>query len=101
MTPQEIEALKTLERRIGGDSEPQDENAAARALEYAIGHEFERKSVMPERQLLATALRHGAGNASAEQILDAARRSDLIIGERNGRRMATTRDVLEEEKRRD
>jgi conjugative relaxase-like TrwC/TraI family protein len=99
MTPQEIDALKTLERRIGGDSEPQDENAAARALEYAIGHEFERKSVTPERQLLATALRHGAGNASSERILDAAKKSDLIVGERNGRRMATTRDVLEEERR--
>jgi conjugative relaxase-like TrwC/TraI family protein len=99
MTPQEIEALKKLERRIGGDSEPQDENAAARALEYAIGHEFERKSVTPERQLLATALRYGAGHASAERILDAAKRSDLIVGERNGRRMATTRAVLEEERR--
>jgi conjugative relaxase-like TrwC/TraI family protein len=98
MTPQEIDALKTLERRIGGDSEPQDENAAARALEYAIGHEFERKSVTPERQLLATALRHGAGRASAEQILGEVKRSDLIIGQRNGRSMATTRDVLEEER---
>jgi conjugative relaxase-like TrwC/TraI family protein len=99
MTPQEIDALKTLERRIGGDSEPQDGNAAARALEFAIGHEFERKSVTPERQLLATALRRGAGSASAERILDEAKRSDLIVGQRHGRRMATTRDVLEEEKR--
>jgi len=99
MTPQEIDALKTLERRIGGDSEPQDGNAAARALEFAIGHEFERKSVTPERQLFATALRRGAGSASAERILDEAKRSDLIVGQRNGRRMATTRDVLEEEKR--
>jgi conjugative relaxase-like TrwC/TraI family protein len=99
MTPQESEALKTLERRIGSDSESQDENAAARAVEYAIGHEFERKSVTPERQLLATALRRGAGNASAERILDAAKRSDLIVGERNGRRMATTREALEEERR--
>lgn len=99
MSAQELEALKTLEKKIGGDAEPQDGNAAARAVEYAIGHEFERKSVTPERQLLATALRHGAGKASAERILDEAKESDLIVGERNGRRMATTRDVLEEERR--
>jgi hypothetical protein len=55
--------------------------------------------VTPERQLLATALRHGAGSASAEQILGELKGSDLIIGQRNGRSMATTRDVLAEEKR--
>jgi conjugative relaxase-like TrwC/TraI family protein len=98
MTPQEIDALNALERKIGGDSEPQDGNAAARAVEYAIGHEFERKSVTPERQLLATALRHGAGAAKPEHILEQAKRSDLIVGERNGRRMATTREVLDEER---
>jgi len=99
MNKQEIEALKALERRIGGDAEPQDENAAARALDYAIGHEFERKSVTPERQLLTTALRRGAGEASADEILKAAKRSDLIVGKRGGRRMVTTRGVIEEERR--
>jgi conjugative relaxase-like TrwC/TraI family protein len=98
MTPQEIDALKALERKIGGDAEPQDENASARAIDYAIGHEFERKSVTPERQLLATALRHGVGAAKPEQILEQAKRSDLIVGQRNGRRMATTREVLDEER---
>jgi conjugative relaxase-like TrwC/TraI family protein len=98
MSAQELDALKTLERKVGGDAEPQDGNAAARALEYAIGHEFERKSVVPERQLLATALRHGAGQASVEQVLREAKKSELIVGERNGRSMATTRDVLSEER---
>ena len=56
-------------------------------MQYAIGHEFERKSVTPERQFLATALKHGAGEVSAEGILKAAKRSDLIFGERGGRRM--------------
>jgi conjugative relaxase-like TrwC/TraI family protein len=98
MNQDELDALASLEFRIGGDAEPQDENAAARAIDYAIGHEFERKSVTPERQLLATALRRGAGAASPEQILDQAKRSDLIVGERNGRRMATTREVLAEER---
>jgi predicted ATPase len=98
MSAQELDALAGLERKVGGDAEPQDGNAAARALDYAIGHEFERKSVVPERQLLATALRHGTGQASVEQILSEAKRSDLIIGKRDGRSMATTRDVLLEER---
>ncbi|MCA9094992.1 MAG: relaxase domain-containing protein, partial [Planctomycetaceae bacterium] len=97
MTAEEINRLEHLERKLGSDPEPQDGNAALRAIEHAISHEFERKSVVPERKVLATALKQGVGEASLEQVLDQARRSELITGDRQGRRMATTRDVLLEE----
>lgn len=100
MTADEMEVLKTLESRIGSDDgEPLDGDAGTKAVEHAIAHEFERKSVVPERRLLATALRHGVGRARVEQVFDAAKRSDLVTGQRNGRTMVTTRGVLTEERR--
>ncbi len=99
MTPRELEALARLEKLIGSDSQPQDDNAAARAVDYAIGHEFERKSVIPERQLLTTALKQGIGQVRPEQVLEQAAHAPLIVGERFGRRMTTTREVLAEEVR--
>ncbi len=98
MSAPELDALATLQDKLGGDADPRDGNASARAVQYAIGHVFERKSVVPERELLATALRQAVGQATVEQVLRQAERSDLIVGERNGRRMTTTRDVLAEER---
>src|SRR4029079_2727369 len=99
MSAKELDALAALEHRCGGNAEPPDESAAARGLDYAIGHLFERRSVVPERELLATALRHSVGEATVEQVQRQADASPLIIGERNGRRMATTREVLGEERK--
>jgi conjugative relaxase-like TrwC/TraI family protein len=97
MSPQEIELLKDLERKLGGDAEPRDESAAVRAIDHAIGHVFERRSVVPERQLLRAALKHSVGQATVEQVHDRANRAELINGDRHGRRMVTTREVLKEE----
>jgi conjugative relaxase-like TrwC/TraI family protein len=97
MTRREREALASLAEKIGGDAKPGGD-AADRAMEYAIGHAFERRSVMPERDVLAIALKHGVGKATVEDVLDRAAQSDLIIGDRNGRRMATTREALKEER---
>ena len=98
MTPQENDALAAVEKRLGSDAIPQDEEWSRRSLEYAIGHAFERKSVVPERQLLALALKQAVGKASPEQLLAEAGRHDLIAADRNGRRMVTTRSVLGEER---
>ena len=68
-------------------------------LDYAMGHVFERRSVVPERQLIGAALRHGVGRASVEQIHRQAGASNLIVAHRKGRRMVTTPEVLGEERR--
>jgi hypothetical protein len=44
--------MSRVEKLLGGDARPGDDNAAARAVDYAIAHEFERRSVVPERVLL-------------------------------------------------
>jgi conjugative relaxase-like TrwC/TraI family protein len=99
MTHEELESLKGLEQRTGSDALPPDANASGRAIEFAVGHSFERKSVVPERELLAAALRQSVGEAKVSQVLVAESRNDsIIVAQRGGRRMATTRDVLKEEK---
>ncbi|MBN8626225.1 MAG: relaxase domain-containing protein [Planctomycetes bacterium] len=98
MSPQELASLKILEERTGGDAEPADATASGRALDYALEHCFERKSVVAERQLLALALKQSVGQASVSQVLESASKSDaMVVGLRGGRRMATTRGVLLEE----
>jgi len=99
MSADEQEVLKKLERCIGSHPASGDTGAAAKGLEYAIAHSFERKSVVPERALLATALKQSIGRATVEQVRQRFEKSDLIRGTRKGQRMVTTRGVLAEEKR--
>ena len=66
-----------------------------KAVEYAIGHMFERKSVVDERRFYETALRHGIGSVTPESVQAEATRQGLLVkaGE------ATTRGVLAEERK--
>jgi conjugative relaxase-like TrwC/TraI family protein len=97
LTPEEQDAIEKVEKLLGSDARPNDDNAATRAVDYAIAHEFERKSVVPERTLLATAMKRAVGQASEEQVRRAMDAKGLLIEERDGRRMATTLEVLDEE----
>lgn len=99
MMPNEFATIGELAFKIGGDAEPADNSAARRAIEYATAHVFERKSVAPEREILATALKHSVGKATVDEIKREADRSGLVVGERDGKRMATTRELMQEEAR--
>ncbi len=91
-------AFDALADRLGGDAVPEDQDGAEEAVRQATLHCFERKSVMPERMLLAESLKRGVSHASREAVEDAFKRQDLVTAERDGRRMATTRTVLAEER---
>lgn len=97
MKAKERQVLAGLAQQIGGAARPIDSKEASRSVAYAIEHEFERLSVVPERMMMATALKHAAGKATVGQVLRQFENANLIIGERDGRRMATTRQVLAEE----
>lgn len=99
LTPDEADAMARVKKLLGGEARPGDGNAAAKAVDYAVDHEFERRSVVPERVLLTTALRQAVGHATPEQVQTAFDAKELLTHERAGRRMATTRDVLSEESR--
>ena len=99
MTDQEASGLDALTRRLGREAIGEDDRAAVDAVERALAHSFERASVLPERTVLAEALRQGVGKASRETIEKLTERQPLVHATRNGRRLVTTREVLDEESR--
>jgi len=86
-------------KRLGTTPIPEKVDAAQQAAKLAVEHCFERKAVVPERTLLAEALKRSFGEASVDATERAVRDQDLMIGEKEGRRFATTRTVLAEEQR--
>jgi conjugative relaxase-like TrwC/TraI family protein len=99
LSANESDGLARIERCIGGASRPMEAGAAEKSVDHAIAHVFERHSVVPERTLLATALRHAAGNATPQDVHHAMQAKGLLTAIRNGQRVATTREVLAEEQR--
>lgn len=99
LSPQEQEAMADVKRRLGEEPIAEDDRAAGEAVRMAMEHCFERASVVPERKLLADALKRSVGKARPERVAGELAREGLISAERNGQRLVTTRVVLAEEQR--
>lgn len=78
------------------DSEPAA-SIEAEAVGYAKLHCFERNSVVPERKLLAEALRFGLGKVDVESVYREMLKQGIITRKLDGRMWATTREMLQEE----
>ena len=89
LTAEERQQLGGL---IGMPSHQLGDEAAVR---YAISHEFYTKSVVEERKLYETAIRHGIGSVTVEGVMAEARKQGVLL--KDGQ--ATTRGVLAEERR--
>lgn len=89
MKPEEIKSLQSL----GGIPQVPGEISAA-ALEHAIGHCFERRSVVVERDLWETALSYRPGSIDLEKLKRCSRQSKDLIRTRGG---ITTGEVLRQE----
>ena len=97
LTDQERQALAETHRRevpvarsIEGERE---------TVDYAIAHCFAREAVVVERKLATEALKRGLGGVEVERVQRELAQRPLIRSEQDGRMMATTREVLSEEKR--
>ncbi|NJN40716.1 MAG: relaxase domain-containing protein, partial [Gammaproteobacteria bacterium] len=99
LSDEESGRIDSVTRQLGGRAIAEDRSEAARAAERALEHAFARESVVPERQLLAQALRQGYGKVSRETMEREMAKADLIRVKRGERMMVTTRKVLEEETR--
>ncbi|KAB2943013.1 MAG: relaxase domain-containing protein [Phycisphaerae bacterium] len=99
ITADELAALEGVKARIGMESLPEDGRAAREAALHAVGHCFERSAVVPERKILAEAMKRAVGKAAPELVTRSLAGEHLVVAERNGRRLATTRSVLAEESR--
>ena len=90
-----------LERVLARELElpGRDPDAAFTAMAFAVAHSFERSSVIPVKRLLATALRHGVGQTTVNEITEEQRGHGLLIRDYQGERLASTKEVLGEESR--
>ena len=59
-------AIAAVGNRVGGRAIGEDAKAPDAAVRHAMEHWFERKSVVPERTLLAEAMKHAIGKAGPE-----------------------------------
>jgi len=96
LTPQEAEIFETLTSPTGSGTVNGPRNLQE-AVKHAIDHCFERDSVVPERHVLAEAMRFGVGTVNVHDVAAEAARQGLITRELDGRRMATTPEVLADE----
>jgi conjugative relaxase-like TrwC/TraI family protein len=97
MDEPESNALDALAQRIGSSPIDTDHVAAHAAVERAMAHGFERASVLPERMLLAEAIKQGVGVSTRETMEKLVGEQPLVRATRNGRQLVTTKEVLEEE----
>jgi conjugative relaxase-like TrwC/TraI family protein len=70
---------------------------ASKAMDYALAHTLERRSIVPEKELLKTALIHSVGNASVKDVREQLSRDSILRRAKAGIVYATTKDVLREE----
>lgn len=99
LSDDELRAIRAIADKVGGRPWEEDPDAAREAVALSVDHIFERKSVAPEREVLARALKQSVGRNSVSAIEGTVQRSDLVRADRNGRRMVTTPTVIKEEKR--
>jgi conjugative relaxase-like TrwC/TraI family protein len=69
------------------------------AVDFALEHSFAREAVVAERRLLTEALKRGMGGVTVEGVKQEFSRRNLIRGNVDGRAVASTSDVLGEERR--
>ena len=75
------------------------ERGEGRAVDHAIEHSFVRDAVVPERKLVTEALKRGLGAVTVEDATREMRGRPLIRREVEGRKMATTKEMLALESR--
>jgi conjugative relaxase-like TrwC/TraI family protein len=85
--------------RVYGQEIPAGKEVTAKeAVGFALAHLSEQLSAFPERELMRVALLHGLGSLTPEQVAAELPRQGVIVDEIDGRRMATTEELQEEER---
>jgi conjugative relaxase-like TrwC/TraI family protein len=69
------------------------------AADHAIEHAFVRDAVVPERKIITEGLKRGLGAVTVEGVAGEVSRRPLIRSEIEGRKMATTKEMLALESR--
>jgi len=85
-------ALAAVHRRERKAVRP--ERGEGKAVDHAIEHSFVREAVLPERKLLTEALKRGLGAVTVEDVTREMQDRPLIRSEFDGRKMATTKEMV-------
>lgn len=99
LTDDERDQLDGVKGLVGAAPVPEQPDLAPTVVQQAISHGFERKSVLPERTLLADTLKRGIGKLSTATTERAVQDQNLLTADQDGRRWVTTREVLAEEQK--
>jgi len=94
LTGVEREALAAVYRHEYATGPPV---TAAEAVSYAISHCSDKLSVVPERELKRVALLYGLGSVTPEQVEAELPRQGVLTEVIDGRKMATTEKLQQEE----
>lgn len=97
LTEKERQALGAAYRREVPYARPAREEGLA--VDFALEHCFTRESVVSERKLLTEAMKRGVGAVTIEGVRTELASRPLIRGEKDGRALATTRDLKDAESR--
>lgn len=92
LTDKEQAQLASVHRREVKAARPvQGEQVA---VDHAITHSFVRDAVLPERKLMTEALKRGIGSVTVDAVAKEMNSRSLIRSEFQGRKMATTKEML-------
>ncbi|HTU16461.1 MAG TPA: MobF family relaxase, partial [Gemmataceae bacterium] len=97
LSGKERDALAAVHRRERAYARPQ--RGERLAVDHSIEHSFVREAVLPERKLLTEALKRGIGAVTVEGVTGEMRDRPLIRSEVDGRKMATTKEMVALESR--
>lgn len=95
VTPDEARKVADVIKSALTGQNPRPTNTVDQAVQFAVAHHFERRSVVDWHDLAITAMERSMGGAKPEEIEPEAKRQGVLL--KNGE--ATTRDVLGEESR--
>jgi conjugative relaxase-like TrwC/TraI family protein len=92
LSDKERKVLAAVHRRERAVGRP--ERGEKLAVDHALEHSFVREAVVPERKLLTEPLKRGIGAVTVEGVTQEMRDRPLIRSDVDGRRMATTKEMV-------
>lgn len=97
LTDRERRELAEVHRRDLPYARP--EPGEGQAVTHALEHSFVREAVLPERKLLTEALKRGIGEVTVKDVTRELQARPLIRSEVEGRKLATTKEMVALESR--
>lgn len=95
LTDRERDALAAVHSRDHIAARPQ--HGEALAVDHALDHSFVRDAVLPERKLITEALKRGLGAVTVDDVAREMQDRPLIRSQVDGRKLATTKEMLAQE----